>query len=122
MPNILLVEDDPFISDIYSRAIAQAGYQVDIAIDGEMAIEKAITHTPDLMVLDIILPKKDGWEVLRDLRDNPKTKTLKVIVISNLDKKDNQENIEVFKVSKYFLKIESTPKEITNAIGQILNT
>jgi two-component system alkaline phosphatase synthesis response regulator PhoP len=120
MKNILLVEDDPFIIDIYASKFKKEGFLVDVAKDGQMALEKIKNHHPDLLVLDIILPKIDGWEVLKTLRKNESTKNIKVIVVSNLNQKDYQDNIANLNVIKYFLKIETTPEEITNAIKEIL--
>lgn len=120
MKTILLVEDDPFIVDIYVSQFRKEGFNVDVANDGQAALKKIKNSCPDLLVLDIILPKINGWELLKMLRDEPGTKNLKVIVISNLDQKDNLDNISNFGVIKYFLKIESTPGEIADVIKEIL--
>src|SRR5689334_21602869 len=93
MKNILLVEDDSFIVDIYAKQFKKEGYHVDVALDGAAALEKIKNSKPDLLILDLLLPKIEGWEVLRHVRANPLTKDVKVIVISNLDLKENAENI-----------------------------
>src|SRR3989344_6813669 len=116
MKRILLVEDDPFIVDIYANQLKREGYEVDIAGDGVSALQKVKHHCPDLLVLDILLPKMDGWELLKQLRDEETTKHVKVIVISNLNEKDQVDNIVHFGVIKYFLKIGSTVEEITSFI------
>ena len=118
--NILLVEDDSFIVDIYSTYFKREGYNVSIAGDGDMALEKIKNHQPDLLVLDIGLPKKDGWEVLRILRNDPVTKDLKVVVISNNSRQECEENIERFGVIKYFLKVQTAPEEIMSVVKEIL--
>lgn len=120
MKKILLVEDDPFIVDIYASQLKGQGYAVDTAHDGEMALEKIKNNCPDLLLLDLILPKMDGWEVLKNLRQEARTKDLKVIVISNLDQKDNVENISHFGVIKYFLKIQTTPEDISKAVKETI--
>ena len=120
MKTILLVEDDSFIVDIYASQFQKEGFQVDIANDGQMALEKIKNVPPDLLVLDIGLPKLTGWEVLKSLRNDPKTKDLKVIVISNFNKEDGAENTAGLGVIKYFVKIESTPEEIVNTVKEIL--
>ncbi len=117
---ILLVEDDPFIVDIYASQLKAKGYDVDIANDGKMALEKIKQHCPDLLLLDLLLPTMDGWEVLKNVRQDPRTKELRVFVISNLNQKENTDNISNFKVLKYFLKIETTPEDISNAVREVI--
>jgi len=120
MKSILLVEDDPFILDIYKEQFIREGFGVEVATDGVMALEKVKNAIPDVMVLDILLPKMDGWNVLREMRQDVALKNVKVIVISNLNREDFENDISQLGVSKYFLKIESTPEEIANAIKEIL--
>ncbi|KKP42233.1 MAG: Response regulator receiver [Parcubacteria group bacterium GW2011_GWA1_33_6] len=120
MKTILLVEDDPFILDIYANQFRKEGYRVDVAKDGQMALEKIKNSNPDLLVLDINLPKIDGWQLLKMVRDNIRTKDLKVVIISNNNPSDFADNISHLKVMKYFVKIESTPEEVVSAIKEIL--
>ena len=120
MKKILLVEDDSFILDIYASKFKQEGYSVDIAQDGQVALEKIKNNCPDLLVLDLLVPKLDGWDVLRSVRNDPKTKDLKVIIISNLDQKSYPDDADKLGVIRYFLKIATTPDEIANAIREIL--
>src|SRR3989344_60230 len=120
MKKILIVEDDPFIVDIYASQLKGQGYAVDIANNGEMALEKIKNNYPDVLLLDLILPKMDGWEVLKNLRHDPRTKELKGIVISHLNQKENADNISSFNVSKYLLKIQTTPEEISKAVKELI--
>ncbi len=121
MKKILLVEDDSFILDIYGNQLKKEGYAVDIANDGEMALEKLQNSVPDLLLLDIGLPGIDGWEVLKRLRRDPRTQDLKVVIISNNDKEDGADHIEHLKVLKYFLKIETPAEEIVQFVNKTLN-
>jgi len=120
MKTILLVEDDPFLIDIYVNQLKKEGFKVLVAQDGQAGLKKIQTHYPDLVLLDILLPKMSGWDLLKAVRSDEKTKDTKVIVISNLDQKDCTENIANLKVLKYFLKIATAPDEITHAIKEIL--
>ncbi len=120
MKSILLAEDDPFTMDVYLNRLKKEGYRVDIAKDGQMALEKIKNNYPDLLILDIKLPKIDGCQLLRMIRQDSKTKNLKVIVVSNLDQKDFPEDISDLGVIKYFLKIENTPEEILDTVKEIL--
>src|SRR3989344_5529763 len=116
MNKILLAEDEPYLSDIYSTGFKKDGYQVDIAQDGQMALDKIKNDIPDLLVLDIDLLKINGYEVLKILRSEAKTQNLKVIIISNYNQEDFFEKYNInntdLGVIKYFLKIESTPRSV----------
>lgn len=120
MKSILLAEDDPFTMDVYASQFRKEGYRVDIAKDGQMALEKIKNNYPDLLVLDIKLPKIDGCQLLKAVRQDPRTKNLKVIIISNLEEKDFPEDVSGLGVIKCFLKIGSTPEEILNTVKEIL--
>ena len=122
MKTILLVEDDPFILDIYVSQFKQKGFLVDVAKDGQTAMEKIKSNHPDILLLDILLPKINGIELLRMIRNDEAIKNTKVIVISNLNQKDYAKDIADLGVIKYFLKIQTTPEEIVNNINEILNT
>ena len=120
MKKLLIVEDDPFILDIYKSQFKREGYMVDIAKDGQMALEKIKTTLPDLVLLDIGLPKIDGWQVLAAMRSDAAMKNIKVVVISNNNQQDNAENIIKYNVLKYFLKVEHTATDIIRQVKDIL--
>lgn len=120
MKTILLAEDDPFILDIYSSRLRKEGYKVDIAKDGQAALEKVKNNYPDLLLLDIRLPKINGCQLLKMLREDPKTKNVKVVVISNLNKSEFPEDISNLGVIKFLLKVESSPEEVANAVNEAL--
>ena len=120
MKKILLIEDDSFLTDIYLTKLKGEGYQVDVARDGESGLEKVKKLKPDLLILDIILPKFNGWEVLGQIRKDPKFEKLKVIIISNLgDEKDIERGFDLGAI-KYFVKTEQTPTEVVEKIKEIL--
>jgi diguanylate cyclase (GGDEF)-like protein len=84
-PLILVVEDDLKSSELMQVYLTQAGYEVDYAYDGEQAVEKAGKLKPMAIILDIMLPKKDGWTVLQELKANPSTANIPVIITSMID-------------------------------------
>ena len=88
MKRILLVEDSRFMRAMNERALVRAGYSVETACDGEEALRLAFQRTPDLVLLDMLLPKLTGPEVLRSLRTNPLTARVPVIVLSSLPQKN----------------------------------
>ncbi|MEW6571396.1 MAG: diguanylate cyclase [Nitrospirota bacterium] len=87
-PLILIVEDDLPTAELLTLHLTQAGYKVAHAFDGEEALEKAGNLQPFTITLDVLLPKKDGWEVLQELKSNPKTADIPVIIHSIVDNKD----------------------------------
>lgn len=81
---VLLIEDEEILGDVLKEKLEQEKFTVEWAADGEAGLERVKPFSPDLIVLDLILPKKDGFEVLKELKANPKLKTIPVVVLSNL--------------------------------------
>lgn len=121
MKTILLVEDDQFVVDIYTTKFKAAGFEVEVAENGEEALRKLKERKPDLLVLDIVLPNIDGWELLRKIRSDLGLENLKVVVLSNLSKKSEIEKSAKFGVLKYFIKAHFTPSEVVEEIKKILS-
>lgn len=82
MPTILLVEDNPLSSDMLSRRLRRKGYEVLTAADGDEGIKLAQENIPDLILMDMSLPRKDGWETTRFLKHDEKTKAIPVIALT----------------------------------------
>jgi len=85
MSKILFVEDEPSLQKTISEVLTQEGYKVIEAADGEEGLKKAKEEKPNLILLDLILPKKDGFEVLKELKADEKLKDIPVIVLTNLE-------------------------------------
>lgn len=118
MRKILIAEDDFFIRDIYSEVFTLSGYEVHVAVDGADALEKIKNQLFDMVLLDIMMPKMTGIDVLRSLRALPvPTKETPVFIITNL----GQQNIieEAFKIGMdgYIIKSQVTPQQIVNEIN-----
>jgi CheY-like chemotaxis protein len=86
---ILIADDDELLVKAYSEHLARKGYEVDVSFDGEEALKKIKENPPDLVILDISMPKIDGNEVLDRLKKDPKTKDLPVLVLTNIDTRDD---------------------------------
>lgn len=84
-PKVLIVEDDEAFIQAYFTQLTKENIDVEVAIDGEQALQKAKTSSPDLILLDLIIPVKDGFLVLAELKANPITKDIPVIIVSNID-------------------------------------
>lgn len=120
MKNILLVEDDPFLIDIYSTQLKKSGFSVEVAADGETALSKIKEKKPDLMVLDIVLPEMDGWEILRKIKSIAELDNLKVIILSNLGQKEEVEKGLSLGAIKYLIKAHYAPSQVVEEIKKAL--
>lgn len=117
---ILVIEDDQFLRDLITHKIVEEGYYALEAVDGEEGINKAASSQPQLILLDIILPGMDGFEVLRLLKQKPETKKIPVIVLSNLGQEDDVERARALGAKDYLVKAQFTPAEIIEKIKKDL--
>ena len=117
---ILLVEDDNFLRDLISQKLKRESFNVIEAIDGEDGVKKTGEHKPHLILLDLILPGMDGFEVLRDIHGNENFKKIPVIILSNLGQKDDIEKGMRFGAIDYLVKAHNTPGEIVDKVKEVL--
>ena len=118
---ILLVEDDSFISGMYQTKLANLGYEVELIDDGDTAWQRLQQDPlPDLLLLDVVLPKKDGFEILEELRQLDRTKTLPVILLTNLGQKPDVERGIKLNANDYVIKAHYTPTEVVEKIEKVL--
>lgn len=120
MKKILLVEDDPFLIDIYKKKLENSGFEVKVAKQGNKAIKLAIDERPDLIILDIVLPEMDGWEILKKLKSDNKTKNIQVVFLSNLGQKQEVEKGLKLGAIKYLIKAHYTPSDVVKEIKKIV--
>lgn len=120
MKRILLIEDDPFLVDIYTTKIKELDFSVDVANDGEEGLRKLKEKDFDLLMLDIVLPRLDGWQVLKQISEEEKLKNLKVIILSNLGQKEEVEKGLKLGAVKYLIKAHYTPAEVVEEIKRVL--
>ncbi len=120
MKKILLAEDDPFIVDIYTTKLKQAGLEVEVVQEGDEVLKRARETKPDLLLLDIVLPTMNGWEILRAMRQSEDLKNLPVVILSNLYQKDEVEKGLKFGALKYLIKAHYTPSEVVEEVKKIL--
>lgn len=117
---ILLIEDDVFILGLLSDKFRQNDFEVDIAKDGEKGIEFLKSHRPDAILLDILLPKINGFEVLRQIKSSPVLAGIPVIIISNLGQKEEIEKAKQLGADDYIIKANFTTNEIVQKLNKIL--
>jgi DNA-binding response OmpR family regulator len=124
MKKILLVEDDPFLIDIYQKKLRDSGFKVEVAKDGERALEILKEKNFDLMLLDIVLPKIDGWKILEELGEMKKEKKdlekMKIIIWSNLGEKEDIKKGLSLGATSYLIKANFTPSEVVREIEKLL--
>lgn len=120
MKKILLVEDDTLLSSILASSLRDAKYEVDCAFDGDAAVTRAIGRHFDLMLLDILLPGKDGFEVLSIMKAMDATKAIPVIVISNLSDEQSKKRMKDGGAAGYIVKAHTTPQEVIDEVGKVL--
>lgn len=117
---VLVVEDDVFLSDIYQSKLTRNNLDVCVANDGEEALVMAQEESPNLIILDILLPKKNGIQVLHELKQNPKTKSIPVIIASNLDPDVTKKKGLEPEAAEYFVKSNTSLAEITRICNKYL--
>jgi DNA-binding response OmpR family regulator len=120
MKKILIVEDDKFLRELMAQKLAKEGYDVIEAIDGEDALKSIKEEKPDLVLLDLILPGKDGFEVLAKVKEDAALSKIPIIVLSNLGQKEDVERALNLGATDYMVKAHFTPGEIIAKIKGIL--
>lgn len=117
---IALVEDDPFLSSMYSTKFELEGFEVLSANDGIKGVELITTELPDLILLDILMPKKNGFGVLEDIKKNKTTKNIPVILLTNLNQTDEVERGMELGAVDYLIKAHFMPSEVVDKIKKAL--
>lgn len=121
MKKILVADDDKFLANAYRVKFTKAGFDVKVARDGEEAFEILKTFMPDLMVLDLVMPVKDGFTTLEELKSNDSYKKIPVIVASNLGQKEDTEKAlklgAIDCIVKSDLSLDSLIKKINHIVG-----
>ena len=120
MAKILFIEDDPLLVKIYSTRLSQDGFEVLSAENGEAGLQVAETQVPDLIVLDIMMPRLDGFSVLEKLRTSEKTKNTPILVYSNLGQEDETARAKKMGATDFIIKANLSPTEMIAKIKEYL--
>lgn len=113
---ILLAEDDKFISRAYKDGLERAGFEIIIAFDGVEAIKKIREEKPDLILLDLIMPDKNGFEVLEEIKMDDALKNMRVIILSNLGQDSDIEKGKALGAADYLIKSNLSMKEVIEKV------
>ncbi len=117
---IVLIEDDPFLSSMYALKFQQDGFQVFLAADGISGLDVVIKKRPDLILLDIVMPRKNGFDVLSDIKKNKKINNIPVILLSNINQVDEVERGMQLGAVDYLIKAHFMPSEVVDKIKKVL--
>lgn len=118
--HILIVEDDLFLAEIYQKKFEMEGFKVSMANNGEKAVTDIKKKIPDLVLLDILLPKLDGFSVLEAVKSDDTTKNIPVILLTNLGQQDDvQRGLEKGAVD-YLIKTHFKPSEVVDKVRKVL--
>lgn len=119
---ILIIDDDEFLTALYAEKFMRSGYNVEVAKDGDTGIEMIAQLRPDAVILDILMPGKNGVDVLKAVRTNQQIKGQLVIVLSNLDEQQKIAECKHHNVFDYIIKAHVTPDEIVSRVQHMLET
>jgi DNA-binding response OmpR family regulator len=117
---VLIVEDDKFLRELLVRKLKTEGLEVSVAIEGKEALKKIREEFPQLVLLDLVLPGIDGFEVLRRIKEDPATSKVPVIILSNLGQREEVEKGIQLGANDYLVKAHFTPEEIVKKVKGVL--
>ncbi len=122
MKKIALIEDDVNIREMYKMKLEIEGYNVICADDGEKALKVIKEESPDLVLLDILMPKKDGFEVLKELKNSQDSdiKSIPVVMLTNLSNREDIFEAKKLGASDYLVKAKVTPNEVADKVGSFV--
>ena len=125
MAKIMLVEDDAILVEMYQAKFEMEGHEIVVATNGQEALNLLEGYTPDILLLDILMPKMNGFHVLKEIKKQPTLRSIPVILLTNLGEAQvdmNQELARALGVHDYLIKSHHTPDEVVEKVMKALNT
>ena len=120
MIKVLVIEDDNFLVDAYSAKLQKSGFKVSLAANGEEGWTQARAQRPDVILLDLLLTKRNGFDLLADLKADPKLKKIPVIVLSNLGQERDMAQVRQLGADEYLIKANVSMKEVVAKIEKVM--
>ena len=117
---VLIIEDDSYIMEMYKIKFESSDFEVISANDGATGLKILEKKKPDIILLDIIMPKKDGFSVLKEIKSNPTLEKIPVILLTNLGQRENIEKGFKLGAASYIIKAHFTPSEIVKKVREVL--
>lgn len=118
MKKILIIEDEKILAEMYRDIFSQTGYEVSLAFTSEEGVELVKKEKPDLILLDILLPKENGIFFLKKIKKNPQTSSISVVALSNYDEPRTRKEAESLGIKAYLLKTDFTPQELVEKVKE----
>ncbi len=120
MKTILFIEDESALQKTIGEVLKQEGYELISALNGEIGLRLAKEKKPDLILLDLVLPKMNGFDVLKKLKENSDTKNIPVIVLTNLEAMDDIDKAIELGATTYLVKAQYTLEEVIEKVKKVL--
>lgn len=120
MKKILFIEDEQTLQKTFGDILKQGGYEMISALDGEVGLRLAKSEKPDLVLLDLILPRLHGFEVLEKLKEDPETKKIPIIILTNLERTEDIDKAIELGATTYLVKTQYTLEEVIEKIKKVL--
>lgn len=120
MQKVLIAEDDKYLANAYRVKLTKAGFDVKIALDGQEALATLSSFMPDIIILDVVMPKKDGFATLEELKKNSQWKLIPVIIASNLGQKEDIERGLSLGANDFIVKSELSLNSLIEKIKTML--
>lgn len=117
---VLIVDDDPYISEMYLIKFRESGFEAETSPNGKDALERIKIFNPDILLLDIVMPIYDGFEILKMLKTSGDLQKIKVVILSNLGQKEDAEKGMALGATDYIIKAHFTPSEVVAKVRDIL--
>lgn len=121
MTKVLIIEDDSFLSQMYATKLQNENYEVLVASDGEKGLASAKKNKPDIILLDLLMPKKDGFSVLAELHKDKTLINVPVLVLTNLSQKSDVDRCFALGAKDYLIKAHSIPSEVVVKVQELLS-
>jgi CheY-like chemotaxis protein len=122
MPKIIIVEDDPMLGEIYEKKFLEAGFEMKLVTSGKAVEGEIASYQPEMVLLDIVLPDMDGYEILEALSKNDATRSVPVYVFSNLSAKEDIERATSLGAKGFITKSSFTPTQLVDEVKKILGS
>ncbi len=121
MTKIAIIEDDPTINQMYRMKFEATSFEVQMASDGEQGVALAEAFRPDLILLDIQMPKMNGYETLKAIRSHKWGKSIPVIILTNLGEEEAPKELRALGIESYIVKADLTPSQVVERAKETLN-
>ncbi|MEX2008211.1 MAG: response regulator [Candidatus Spechtbacterales bacterium] len=120
MKKVLFIEDEPVLQETLAEALHEAGFEVALAADGEKGLELILANEYDLILLDLILPRRNGFQIMEALKKEGRIPKAPIVVLTNLESAHDVERVLALGATTYLVKAHYTPSDIVQKIRQML--